>query len=601
MDKLPFMLEVGTLNQTYNKIKNCRVVKPSYELDGSYSTEFFLDKRFGLESYFADATKKFLDYIDVKSIRYYLYKEGSKHYIGTYDGSSFHVITTGWFTVDANSPVRLATWRGGYGSSKGVGTIDTGIALEQDTWSTFTELPGYTGGYVKFHYTGWGTPVAWDYITFKDWVLKGGTNKIMKVAAGYIYIIGTNARGSLPMVWNTFEVFSSIWTTLLLGHTTWVSMAVLNGHNEAKLINVLTTTESIIDVLNFDGSIFAMTETHVYFSRAKFDDNTQFYPLDNFPVDGGYKLFPIGKAMLVFGRQNKLIAAANATGTTIGYVMYDANYNGDLYSKYSFIFADQTIYMLQADKQLMQVDLVQNNNTSFNVSVKNILTQNRGKFEDLSGGEVFINISDRYINFLWVNGADTTNIQYDKQYTHWIENVYVGKKIYSFGSWAGVLTDGAIFSEGGYLDGLVEYAQEINFSINGNDQIFMPYTVRTLFWMLPNWLIDVAEPKWIFDIDLEISLDLGAKMKSIKKSLKNFKFDSRLESVATGDELIWFDWALNEWIEYNGNIASIQSNIQKTWRYTYFKYTSINRFIIGHSYVFTEKTKPFINEMDLNN
>lgn len=33
MDKLPFMLEVGTLNQTYNKIKNCRVVKPSYETD----------------------------------------------------------------------------------------------------------------------------------------------------------------------------------------------------------------------------------------------------------------------------------------------------------------------------------------------------------------------------------------------------------------------------------------------------------------------------------------------------------------------------------------------------------------------------------------
>ena len=93
MDKLPFMLEVGTLNQTYNKIKNCRVVKPSYELDGSYSTEFFLDKRFGLEPYFADPAKKFLDYTDVKGIRYYLYKEGSKHYIGTYNGT-FNVITT---------------------------------------------------------------------------------------------------------------------------------------------------------------------------------------------------------------------------------------------------------------------------------------------------------------------------------------------------------------------------------------------------------------------------------------------------------------------------------------------------------------------------
>lgn len=601
MDKLPFMLEVGTLNQTYNKIKNCRVVKPSYEVDWSYSTEFFLDKRFGLESYFADAAKKFLDYVDVKGIRYYLYKEWSKHYIGTYDGSSFHVITTGWYTVDTNSPIRLATWRGGYGPSKGVSTIDAGVALEQDTWSTFTELPGYTGGYVKFHYTGGGTPVAWDYITFKDWVLKGGTNKIMKVAAGYIYIIGTNARGSMPTVGTTFEVFSSIWTTLLLGHTTWVSMAVLDGHNAAKLFDVLVTTEPAIDVLNFDGSIFAMTETHVYFSRAKFDDNTQFYPLDNFPVDGGYKLFPIGKAMLVFARQNKLIAAANATGTTIGYVMYDANYNGDLYSKYSFIFADQTIYMLQADKQLMQVDLIQNNNTSFNVAVKNILTQNRGKFEDLSGGEIFINVSDRYINFLWVNGTDTTNIQYDKQYTHWIENLYVGKKIYSFGSWAWVLTDGAIFTEGGYLDGATAYSQEVNFSINGNDTIYMPYMVRTLFWMLPNWLIDVAEPKWEFDVDLDITTDLGAKLTTLSKTLSNFKFDSRLESVPTWDELIGFDGTLNEWIDYTGNVASIQIPIYKTWRYIYFKYTSSNRFIIGHSYVFVEKTKPFINEMDLNN
>lgn len=32
----------------------------------------------------------------------------------------------------------------------------------------------------------------------------------MKVDAGYIYIIGTNARGSMPTVGTTFEVFSSI-------------------------------------------------------------------------------------------------------------------------------------------------------------------------------------------------------------------------------------------------------------------------------------------------------------------------------------------------------------------------------------------------------
>lgn len=600
MDKLPYTLEVWTLNQTYNKIKNCRVVEPSYEIDGSYSNEFFLDKRFWLELVFQDINKKFLDYIDVKWIRYYLYREWSKHYLGTYNGT-FNVITTGWFTVDNNSPLQIATGRGGYGPSTWSLTIDVAPTMENANDPWFTDIPGYSGWYVKFHYS-WETPIVeWNYINFTSGILKWGTNKVMKVSAWYIYIIGTNARGSLPKVWDTFEVFSSIWTTLLIGHATWVSMAVLNGHNPAKLVDVLTTTEPIIDVLNFDGSIFAMTETHVYFSRAKFDDNTQFYPLDNFPVDWGYKLFPIGKAMLVFARQNKLIAAANATGTTLWYVMYDANYNGDLYSKYSLIFADQTIYLFQDDKQLMQVDLVQNNNTSFNVVTKNILTQNRGKFSSLSWWEVRINISDRYLNFLYINGNDTTNIQYDKQYTHWIDNEYIWKKIYKYWTWNWILSDSAIYSEWWYDDDGTAYKQEVNFSINGNDQIWMPYLLRTLFWMLPNWLIDTEEPRWDFDVNLTISTDLGWKMTSLEKTLKNFKFDTRLNATPTGDELVGFDDTLNEWADYTWNCVSIQTPIYKTWRYIYFKYTSFNRFIIGHSYIFVEKTKPFINEIDLNN
>ena len=64
--------------------------------------------------------------------------------------------------------------------------------------------------------------------------------------------------------------------------------------------------------------------------------------------------------------------------------------------------------------------------------------------------------------------------------------------------------------------------------------------------MLPNWIIDVAEPKWEFDVDLDITTDLGAKLTTLSKTLSNFKFDSRLEAVPTGDELIGFDGTLNE-------------------------------------------------------
>lgn len=600
MDKIPYILEAGTLNQTYNKIKNCVVVKPSFELDWSYSNEFFLDKRLGLISEFHDDNKTFYDTIDIKWVTYYLYKEAGKHYIWSLTGASMNVITPGWFTVDDKSPLRLALGRWTYGANKGTLTIDAWITLETSTATTFDSLPGYTGGYVRFHVTG-TLPSVWDYITFTSGVLAGGTNKILKVDAGNIYIIGTNARGSMPIVGTTMNVYSDTATTLLVGHTGGVSLIILNGNNAAGVITVLATDNPIVDIVNFDWNLFAMTESHVYFSRSTFDDNTQFYPLDYYAIDLGYKLFPIGKAMIVFWRQNKLIGAANSTGTTLGYVMYDANYNGDMYSKYSHIFSDQTIYILQDDGQLMQVDLVQNNNTSFNVAVRNILTQNRWKFDFLKpGGDIYISSSSRYLNFLYLYDWNTTNIQYDKQYTHWIDQEYLGKDIYMYWKWKGICAKGYIYSEGGYVDHLIDYKQEVNFSVNGNDQIFMPYVIRTLFGLLPNHLLVPTEPEWIFDVDLDIKFDLWWKIKNEIKDLKDYKFDLRLSNISAIDDLIWWGDPIENAILYNGNVVSIQTWIYKTWRYIYFRYTSSNRFIVWHSYVFMDKTKPFINELDLN-
>lgn len=54
MENLPYELRAGQMNQTFERIKNCRVVKPTYDLNGFYSAEFMLDKRNGLESIFSD-------------------------------------------------------------------------------------------------------------------------------------------------------------------------------------------------------------------------------------------------------------------------------------------------------------------------------------------------------------------------------------------------------------------------------------------------------------------------------------------------------------------------------------------------------------------
>jgi len=73
MESIPYELRAGQLNQTYEKILNCKVVKPPYDKDGFYSAEFFLDKRNGLEAIYSDVNKNFLDYIDIKGHTYYYY------------------------------------------------------------------------------------------------------------------------------------------------------------------------------------------------------------------------------------------------------------------------------------------------------------------------------------------------------------------------------------------------------------------------------------------------------------------------------------------------------------------------------------------------
>lgn len=226
-----------------------------------------------------------------------------------------------------------------------------------------------------------------------------------------MYIIGTNSRGSVPKPGDQFDLYKAATSDnsncLVIGHVRdsggWaVSIAILDGNNAANIVEVLSLDSPVIDVANFDTGVFALTPNRMYFSRSTYDDNTQFYPLDNYKVDNAYSLFPMGKAMLVFGRTNKLFAAANATNQNIGYVGYDVNYNGNTFSKKSFTFSDQTIYIVQDDLQLMQVDIVQNNSTTFDLAVKNVLLNTRGIFEDVSGGTIEIHNHGKFLHFLHV-------------------------------------------------------------------------------------------------------------------------------------------------------------------------------------------------------
>lgn len=201
--------------------------------------------------------------------------------------------------------------------------------------------------------------------------------------------------------------------------------------------------------------------------------------------------------------------------------------------------------------------------------------------------EMFIDSSQRFLNFLYMKDNKTTNYQFDKMYKHFIENDY-SKNIYKISNH--ILSDEKVFNENGFTDDTEEYQQEINFMMDTRFSIYKPYILRTIFWLVDN----------PFNVKLKVEFELWAKLNIIEKELSNFNFDVRLSDELTWDELLE-DSEPQEQSEYNGNIASIQSNILLCWRFIRYKYYSYERFMMWNSYIISDMTKPFINEPLLTN
>lgn len=585
-----YKMESWQLNQVYDLIENCRVVPPPYVQDWFYWKEFALDKRLWLTHVITDSNKKFLDMHTINARDYFLYKEGTKHYIWTISSWSIVNITPTGFTVDADSPTRFIV-----GKSATWAKISSWAVVSPQTWMgpvDIPSIPGYSWGYVKFQYSWWAWLSVWSKLLFTSWILKGWVNEVLAIDGWFVYIIGTNIRWSVPEVWTTFDVYSSVWNAIVVWHTTWVSLVVINWTNEANVVNILNTTSPIIDIVRFDGNIFTATKNNLYFGRTTFDDNTMIHPLDNIPLNGIESLFPMGKAMIVFWLDNKIIAPATWTSATIWYVWYDANYSGKPYSKYSYIYTDSTIQILQKDKQLMEVNVQQSNSSTFDLVTRNVMAWSRWLFESFSWGQVIITSSDRFMKYIHIKEDWTSYIQeYDKQYQHWIGHSYSHHSIYGFKSI--VYGNWFIANESWYTDNTHPYEQSVNFSYLWFPNIAQLTTVRTMFSLL------IEE---VFDIILDVIIEIWGR-KIIKTfPLKSYVSDERLSPVATWDEVIWYDDWVWTTITYDGSFISVQNNINKTWRNFWIRYHSFNRFWIGQSLLLVSPTnKPYINEIGFSN
>lgn len=624
-------MQVGKLNDAYDRILNCRVVKPPYEITWSYTDEFFLDKRFWLENVFTNVTHdmEFKDYIDVSWTRYYLYTQPVawelRDYIWVRDPAY-----PAWDIIKPITSGKKSSWcmrlvRGRWATWPKIGNVNYTV-LNPTTSTTpkpFPYIPWYTGGYVAFEYNGDVEIKAGNYITFTTWVLTWSTVRVELVEWTFtaptwgwsvwqtVYVIGTNSRWSLPFIpwqstWEQFEVREHSGYTVLMWHATWVTMYSLDWSNEITGIDLFTSTEPIEDIQKFNAVIFALTESKLYYSTSTLSMNTNFYPTDYFDIDNGISLFVIGKAMLVFADTNKLVQALesqttvnNQTTTTIRYVAYDCNYAAKPFSKHSYIFDDQTIHILQANRQLVECNVQQFDSNTFDLITKNVMEWTRGLFVEYleNGWVVSAKMTDRFMNYVMRYDWEKTRVfQYDKQMKHWIINEY---ECFINKFWDEILWTWFVAKENWFVDFWnKQYSQSVLFSVNPWPRMAFIHFIRTLFWVLPNG------PQWEeYPIDLQIrtEYELWGKIKSLQKTLSHYEFDQRLSDTITADELVWYDVVPAESESYEWTFVSLQSNQFLTWRNIRVEFVWNNRFQIWHSTVYYDESKPTINELSNNN
>lgn len=580
MENILYELTAGTLNQKYDKIINCRVVKPPHEKKGFYGADFFLDKRKGLKYKHKDPDKDFLDYKRVHGDDVFLYKDWDKHKIWILDGETFTPITPEWFPADDNSPKKMVIGRWPHGQLKTSGVVSKPEL--GSGWVEFPDLPGYSAGYVKFGVWPATNIQPWDYILFTSGSLKGVVNRVY-LFDGNAYIIGTTARGTMPEVWDTFDVYTKTGKTIIIGHKEWVSMIVLNGKNPVKTISLMRTQQPVIDITNYDNNIFALTENYLYFSRSNLDSNTNFYPLDNFQIDEGQSLFPTGKSLMVFANTNKMFASANSTLNTIGYVGYDIDYEADPYSKKSYIFTDNSVQVMQKDKELMSLNINQTNGTAFNVEATNALPNSRGLFEDIEGWEFVASAHDRFISYIHRKDGKSTIFEWDKQLEHWLIHTF-DREIYNIYDKYVVSEDGIAVYDG-YLDDERPFEQEVNFSYNPLMIIGMPLYMRTIMG-----LIDTP-----VNLDLDWSYNIGSRLEKDNIKVSKYLFDNtRHDKRDDMDDLI--EEHPDE--EHDGCIVALQHPIMRSGRYFAFNYHWYNRFCIWPSIIYYNRFRPLVNETE---
>ena len=571
MQTLDYELKEWTLNTIYDKIYNCRVVKPTYEVNWLYSNKFMLDKRLWTQPLLSKPWYIFTDVVKIKWIKYYLANNWTKSYIIHEDWTEIN----SWINIDSSSPIRMVTTKWAWWNIITSWTFtESSLALDttngtNDWWA-----------YVKMK-VPWCT--AGQYIVFKDWLLKWWTNRIEYVNAWYIYIIWTNTRWTLPEIWQSYVVYETYSETITIWWSDWVYMYNINWNNTVAWILLLQFW--ILDLTIFNWQLMLLTDRGIWFSKSTFDWNTNVYPRDLLKWYTWKSLINLWTSLLAIGDKDKseLIKDIRSTDWSIWFVSHQLELTSRIFSKYSYVHKDW-IFLLLTDKNRMPIVNIQNINNTLSKTVLNYTdSMFKWLFSNVSDN-VYANEDWTFVHFINQTWGKTQIYELDFEYRHWIIQTY-DFLIYKKEDWEILWTDW-VYSVWWYDDLWVEYSQEINFSSWNTLDVIQPYKyIRTVIWI--TW--------WVTDITLEIKLELWAKIKTLTKQFKNYEFDNI--TFPNIWDLIWYDNIQEEiW-----TIAALQQPILLSGRYARYKYTSQNRLILWDTRLYIETQESKVNNEKTGN
>ncbi len=350
-------LNIWTTNVEYDKIINCCVIKPTHELDKwLYNTEFFLDKRYWLEQW-VDGSYEYTDDIVIWWDKYYLFHNLTETFVWVRNNDTIEVIS-GPHNYDKVNPIKFAKWISANWVVKESNLVITWWATYNNkTWlKIINEDASYDDWYITLDIWVWHNIQAWDMVLFKDNIYKWWTVEIDLYEAWKIYILWIDAKGSIPLNWDTIAIYKETWICPVIWTADWVKVIHIDWTNVCESTNVLPW--NIEDVVSFNEALFALKNWVIYNSTKTNDDTVQFYSAsDRRRIVWSYKLLSKWKFLLVLWEVNKLITTSIENSVSFWeYSMYSLNYEWDLYSKDAFLFTDTSLYLLQRDRQLVHVN-----------------------------------------------------------------------------------------------------------------------------------------------------------------------------------------------------------------------------------------------------